>query len=118
MFDATPFAKPWILTKHKAFRRLLRFRNPDGTLQELDGSTFTLFVSPDGDDDFEIDADGPNDQKLIVDLVAKEISVYISDEKVDLFEWRTADLRFQQEDSLGDKRPRFFGSFRFERSRA
>ena len=115
MNDATPVAKPWTLTKHQTFRRVIRIRNPDGTLQELAGSTFKLFVKPgNGEAEFEINATGPADQKLIVDTDENTITIYIADEAVDEFTWRTADLRFEQEDSQGDKRQRFKGSFRFE----
>ncbi len=116
--NETPIARPWTLTRDRSFSKVIRFRNPDGTLQALDGSVFKLFVKPRGQNEFTIDADGPAGQKLIIDLDAKTVKIYISDESVDAFEWRTADIRFEQEDADGDKRQRFFGQLRFERSRA
>jgi len=116
--DETPIAKTWTLTAHRSFSKVIRFRNPDNSLQALDGSIFKFFVKPRGGDEFTIDADGPDAQKLIVDLDAKTVRIYISDEAVDEFDWRAADCRLEQEDSSGDKRQRFFVEMRFERSRA
>jgi hypothetical protein len=106
------------LTKHKAFRRVIRLKNPDGTPQNLTGSTFKWVVKPWDDDEFTIDVDGDDDQLLIVDAVNSKITIYISDENIDAFTWRGADYRFQQYDSLGDGKPRFVGEMRFERAGA
>jgi hypothetical protein len=64
--QVTP-TKDFTLTKHESFKRVIKFKNPSGTPQDLAGSTVKLFVLPRGGTAFEINAAGAATQKLFVE---------------------------------------------------
>lgn len=114
--DETP-RHDFTLTKHSTFSKWIRFK-PGGVPLNLTGSTVTLFVKPWGGEEFEIDKDGPAEQKLIIVELDGKITIYMADETIDDYDWRGADYRLQIEDGLGNKKVKLVGEFRFETLRA
>jgi hypothetical protein len=174
------------LTKYGAFRRIVKFLNPDETPQDLAGSIVKLYVEPTTGSSFEITTSSPATYNLkveptttlsvgidavvislslvdtkdfakkgfvkidneIIEYGARtlttltsltrgaagttaathangatvralgQVRIYISDETVTAYTWRRAEFRFEIEDSVGDKKPKFVGYFTFEKSYA
>ncbi len=97
------------LRKTDDFRRKLWFLDSEGVRQDLVGSEFTLKVMPVGQPNLDITVEGPEDEKLIIDEGAREITIFISNERATSYIWKIAYYSFYQVDSEGEGRTRFEG---------
>ncbi len=114
--DITP-RHEFVLTKHRTFRKVVKFKRADGTYRSIDDLTFTLYVQPyPAGDLLTIEDPGTDDLHLRVDTTDKSVTIEFTADAVDDFDWARADYRFQESgDESGDEIPRFFGVLRFER---
>jgi hypothetical protein len=109
--------KDFIVKQGATFIRVIKFRDQaTGELQSLDGLvSASLFARPDDNTDpIELSTDG-TDPAILIDTVNKKITITITDEITDTYQWTSASYRFEVTDAAGEVFRRLVGRLKLEK---